>query len=74
MQSRKPSNSDFCHAANGETRSRICGLKQKEKRSIDHFAELDVSVKATSVCIVDHKGKVVREVKVAANLKRCWRR
>ena len=30
------------------------GLKhQKEKRSMDHFAGLDVSVKVTSVCIVD---------------------
>ena len=29
------------------------GLKhQKEKRSMDHFAGLDVSVKQTSVCIV----------------------
>ena len=33
------------------------GLKhQKEKRSMDHFAGLDVSVKATSVCIVDDFG------------------
>ena len=50
------------------------GLKhQKEKRSMDHFAGLDVSVKATSICIVDGTGKVVREVKLRANLKRCWR-
>ena len=41
------------------------GLKhQKEKRSMDHFAGLDVSVKETSVCIVDNSGKIVREVKV----------
>jgi hypothetical protein len=26
---------------------------QKEKRSMDHFAGLDVSVKDTNVCIVD---------------------
>src|ERR1700741_1309751 len=53
--------------ADGETRSRICGLKhQKEKRSMDHFAGLDVSVKETSVCIVDDTGKIVREVKVAS--------
>ena len=39
--------------ADGETRSRFRGLKhQKEKRSMDHFAGLDVSVKETSVCIV----------------------
>ena len=33
---------------------------------MDHFAGLDVSVKATSVCIVDETGKIVREVKVAS--------
>ena len=31
---------------------------------MDHFAGLDVSVKDTSVCIVDDLGKIVREVKV----------
>jgi transposase len=45
----------------------VNGLKhQKEKRSMDHFAGLDVSVKETSVCIVDDTGKIVREVKVAS--------
>src|SRR5213595_3115178 len=53
--------------ADGETRSRFRGLKhQKEKRSMDHFAGLDVSVKETSVCIVDDTGKIVREVKIAS--------
>ena len=33
---------------------------------MDHFAGLDVSVKETSVCIVDDSGKIVREVKVAS--------
>src|SRR5262249_11044897 len=33
---------------------------------MDHFAGLDVSVKETSVCIVDDVGKIVREVKVAS--------
>ena len=33
---------------------------------MDHFAGLDVSVKETSVCIVDEMGKIVREVKVAS--------
>jgi transposase len=43
----------------------VYGLRhQKEKRSMDHFAGLDVSVKETSVCIVDDTGKIVREVKV----------
>ena len=29
---------------------------------MDHFGGLDVSVKETSVCIVDDTGKIVREV------------
>jgi transposase len=29
-----------------------------------HFVGLDVSVKATSVCVVDHAGKVILEQKV----------
>ena len=33
---------------------------------MDHFAGLDVSVKETSVCIVDDTGKIVREVKLAS--------
>src|SRR5512139_2758605 len=36
-----------------------------EKRSMEHFAGLDVSVNETSVCIVDETGRIVREVKVA---------
>src|SRR5439155_23477493 len=39
---------------------------QKEKRSMDYFAGLDVSVKDTSVCIVDDTGRITREVKVAS--------
>ena len=31
-----------------------------------HFAGLDVSVKETSVCIVDDTSKIVREMKVAS--------
>src|ERR1051325_8368021 len=45
---------------------RCTGPKHQEKRSMDHFAGLDVSVKDTSVCIVDGTGKIVREVKVAS--------
>jgi len=53
--------------ADGEYEVRSHGLKhQKEKRSMDHFAGLDVSVKETCVCIVDDTGKIVREVKVAS--------
>jgi transposase len=45
----------------------VYGLKhQQEKRSMDHFAGLDVSVKETSVCIVDDTGRIVREVTVAS--------
>jgi transposase len=46
---------------------RCTGSKhQKEKRSMDYFAGLDVSVKDTSICIVDDAGRIVREVKVAS--------
>jgi len=33
---------------------------------MEHFAGLDVSVKETSVCIVDETGRIVREAKVAS--------
>ena len=33
---------------------------------MEHFAGLDVSVKETSICIVDDAGRIVREVKVAS--------
>ena len=36
---------------------------------MDYFAGLDVSVKQTSVCIVDDTGKSVREVKVPSEPK-----
>src|SRR6202158_91412 len=53
--------------ADGENEVRGTGLKhQKEKRSMDHFGGLDVSVKATSICIVDDTGRIVKEVKVAS--------
>jgi hypothetical protein len=53
--------------ADSENEVRGDGLKhQKEKRSMDHFAGLDVSVKETSICIVDDTGRIVREVKVAS--------
>jgi transposase len=37
------------------------------ERSMKHYAGLDVSVKETSVCIVDEAGKVCREVKVPSH-------
>ena len=33
---------------------------------MEYFAGLDVSVKETSVCVVDDAGRLVREVKVAS--------
>ena len=33
---------------------------------MDYFAGLDVSVKETSVCIVDDAGKIVRDARVAS--------
>ena len=43
---------------------------------MDHFAGLDVSVKETSICIVDDTGRIVKEVKVASEpealLKVLW--
>jgi transposase len=35
---------------------------------VDHFAGLDVSVKATSVCIMDDTDKIVRENKTDRKL------
>jgi hypothetical protein len=53
--------------ADGENEVGGDGLKhQKEKRSMDHFGGLDVSVKETSICIVDDTGRIVKEVKVAS--------
>ncbi|MET3524886.1 transposase [Mesorhizobium abyssinicae] len=37
---------------------------RKEKRSMKHYAGLDVSVKETAICIVDETGTACREVKV----------
>ena len=36
---------------------------------MDHFAGLDVSVKETSICIVDDTGRIVRAVKAASELE-----
>ena len=40
---------------------------QVEKRSKEHYAGLDVSVKETSVCVVDEAGNICREVKVPSH-------
>lgn len=34
--------------------------------AMDYYAGIDVSLKESSVCVVDAKGKAVREVKVAS--------
>src|SRR3974377_13038 len=58
----------------GKRVHRCTGPKHQEKRSMDYFAGLDVSVKDTSVCIVDSTGKIIREVKVwRVNPTLCWR-
>ena len=33
---------------------------------MDHFAGIDVSLKDSSVCVVDATGRIVREAKVAS--------
>jgi hypothetical protein len=40
---------------------------------MEYFAGLDVSVKETSICIVDDTGRIVREVKVASEPEACCR-
>jgi transposase len=40
---------------------------QMEKRSMKHYVGLDVSVKETSVCIVDQMGAICREMKVPSH-------
>src|ERR1039457_4294339 len=43
----------------------MSGLKhQRRSAAMEHYAGLDVSIKETSVCIIDGTGRVVREVKV----------
>jgi transposase len=40
---------------------------QMEKRSMKHYAGVDLSIKETSICIVDETGKVCREAKVVSH-------
>ena len=37
---------------------------------MDHFAGVDVSVKETSICNVDDTGRIMKEVKVASELRK----
>src|SRR6266487_155762 len=49
-----------------QRRSARGGLKhQRRSAAMQYYVGLDVSVKETSVCIIDKAGKVIREVKVA---------
>jgi hypothetical protein len=45
----------------------VNSLKHQEKHSMKHYAGLDVSVKETSICIVDETGKICRERKVPSH-------
>ena len=40
---------------------------------MDHFAGLDVSVKETSVCIVDDTGRIIRKQRWRVNPTHCRR-
>src|SRR5256714_2036947 len=44
---------------------RAASQHQRRNAAMQHYVGLDVSVKETSMCIVDKAGKVIREVKVA---------
>ena len=36
---------------------------------MEHYVGLDVSIKETSICVVDSAGRVLREVKMASELE-----
>src|SRR6202022_413482 len=38
-----------------------------EERSMKHYAGLDVSIKETSICLVDEAGRICREMKVVSH-------
>jgi hypothetical protein len=48
-----------------------CGLVEppqgSEEHSMKHYAGLDVSLKETSICIVDEAGSILREMKVPSH-------
>ena len=37
----------------------------RRRTAMEHYAEIDVSLELSSVCVVDAQGKIVRETKVA---------
>ena len=38
----------------------------KHHRGMNHYAGIDVSLEASSVCVIDASGNIVREAKVAS--------
>ena len=36
---------------------------------MEHYAEIDVSLELSSVCVVDAQGKIVKEAKVASDIE-----
>lgn len=40
---------------------------QGRRTAVEHYAGIDVSLELSSVCIVDTKGKIVREAKIASD-------
>jgi predicted NBD/HSP70 family sugar kinase len=39
---------------------------------MDYYAGIDVSLKDSSVCVVDATGRILREAKVASEPRRWW--
>ena len=44
----------------------------EEETAMEHYAGIDVSLEASSVCVVDGGGRILREAKVASERMR-WR-
>jgi hypothetical protein len=52
-----------------KTRS-VNSLKHQVKRSMKHYAGLEVSVKKNSICIIDETGKICRVLKISVFFRR----
>ena len=48
------------------TGSEWFGPKHHRGTAVEYYAGIDVSLKESCVCVVDSKGKIVRETKVAS--------
>src|SRR3712207_5366599 len=46
--------------------SEMLGPKHHRGTAMEHYAGIDVSLKDSSVCVVDASGRIVREAKVAS--------